>query len=520
MEINKRIKTPSCWVLLILSLLMLNGCGYRLQITREDSNIRIKLAQTVPAASLDASEAFHETTPSGSPSKTPDTTEIGASETEALQSETPKADTAKQNVPEAEMAETGPSETAMVKANIGETESFFIKEAGKAYDGNEITGKSGLVPIQESSKQIEDESARENLTTDLGQTGDQLNFDPLFYPYYAMLDSVSQAVYRQIYANASALIPTFSPVKEVTTTQLGNIFEAVYNDHPDLFWLDNTYSYKYLSNGICAEVTLQFNETARDLNASKKLFQQNAEAILAGARDLTSDYEKELFVHDSLVEHVDYVTSSPLNQSAYSALVNGKTVCSGYAKAFQYLLQKLNIPCYLATGYSRENHAWNIVRLGDGYYNIDVTWDDVDSGIYDFFNKTDLDFKSTHKRQGMSLKLPACNGGEYSGLAPDKRPSLEDFGMSETDVSGNLEDYYINCYNQIMEQGAGSVEFYNVIPSTLWNAIENAYNTKDYRYGYADRVMKDLGARSYQVSIEVEVLKGDYYLLKHTASIE
>lgn len=495
MKMKKRINSLTRWGLLILSLLMLNGCGYSLQITREDSNIRIKLMQNSPAASQDTPEVTEGTAPSSPSPQTPDTTKA-----EAPESEPPKT----------EASETG----------ITETQSVSIKEAGKAYDEKEIADKNGLVPIYESSEQIADEAAKEDLTTDLGRTGDQLEFDPLYYPYYAMLDSASQAVYRQIYANTSALISTFSPARDVTTSQLGTIFEAVYNDHPELFWLDNTYSYKYLPDGICAEVTLQFNETAGDLNASKNLFQQNAEAILSGARGLTNDYEKELFVHDSLVERVDYVTDSPLNQSAFSALVNGKTVCSGYARAFQYLLHQLKIPCYLATGYSRENHAWNIVRLGDGCYNVDVTWDDVDSGIYEFFNKTDLDFKSTHKRQGMSLKLPACNGGQYSGVAPDKRPGLEEFGMSREDVLDNLENYYINCYTQIMEQGTGAVEFYNLIPASLWSAIENTYNTKDYRYGYADRVMSDLGARSYQVSIEVEELKGDYYLLKHTAVIE
>ena len=68
------------------------------------------------------------------------------------------------------------------------------------------------------------------------------------------------------------------------------------------------------------------------------------------------------------------------------AIVNKKTVCAGYAKAFQLLLTKLNIPCYYIVGFAKEAHAWNIVKL-DGYYNVDLTWDDAKEQ-YKYFNKT------------------------------------------------------------------------------------------------------------------------------------
>ena len=88
----------------------------------------------------------------------------------------------------------------------------------------------------------------------------------------------------------------------------------------------------------------------------------------------------------------------------------------GYSRAFQYLMQQLGIPCYYCTGYSGENHAWNIVYLYGEYYNVDLTWDDTEPTTYDFFNKTDADYADTHVRRGLAQKLPACEGVSYRNL--------------------------------------------------------------------------------------------------------
>ena len=208
-----------------------------------------------------------------------------------------------------------------------------------------------------------------------GYTGDGLEFDALYYPYYAMLSEKGQHIYRQIYANANEGYQTFAPVEAVTAAELKNIFSAVYNDHPELFWLETAYSWKYVGNGQCVEIDLQFNRTIQDLENAKSLFDENVNRILLGAQNLSGDYDREKFVHDTLIDRIVYDMGAEMNQSAYSALVNGQTVCAGYARAFQYLMQQLGIPCYYCTGSAGERHAWNIVMLDDGFYNVDTTWD-------------------------------------------------------------------------------------------------------------------------------------------------
>ncbi|MDE6064860.1 MAG: hypothetical protein K2G20_09820, partial [Lachnospiraceae bacterium] len=233
-----------------------------------------------------------------------------------------------------------------------------------------VSGRNGYQPVQEDNTQIADTDAemlRQQIGT--GETGEGLTFDSLYYPYYAMLSENGQSLYRQIYANAKNLNGVFAPAQDIAVNEIRNVFAAVYNDHPELFWLDTAYACKYIQNGQCVEIDLQFNRTAQNLDSAKAEFEQRAAVIVSGAQNLGSEYEKEKYVHDMLLAQVEYSLSAEMNQSAYSALVNGRTVCAGYARAFQYLMQQLHVPCYYCTGYAGENHAWNMILLSDGYYN-------------------------------------------------------------------------------------------------------------------------------------------------------
>ena len=55
---------------------------------------------------------------------------------------------------------------------------------------------------------------------------------------------------------------------------------------------------------------------------------------------------------------------APDNQNIYSALVGKRTVCAGYARSAQYLLQKMGMECIYVTGTcaNGEAHAWNQVK--------------------------------------------------------------------------------------------------------------------------------------------------------------
>ncbi len=422
----------------------------------------------------------------------------------------------------------------------GIADNYVAPEKNPTKAPEAVSGLSGYRPVTEEKEQVPKEEA-DNLSSILatGNLGTEYTFPEEFYPYYAMLEEDMKLLYKQIYANANDLMTSFVPAVTVDVNSLRNVFEAVCNDHPELFWLDTSYSCKYTKDAKCVEITLKYNAAADRLETARMEWNVSAEQILMEARTLGSDAQKEEYVHDVLLRLVEYNENNALGQSAYSAMVKGQSVCAGYARAFQYLMQQLGIPCYYCTGYAGEDHAWNIVKLDGRYVNVDVTWDDTEPATRDYFNKSDAAFSDTHVRTRLSVYLPACVGqdavasdatekpGEETPRPTpmtwtDKKPQKEDpdsdlkeAGVTESEIVRTLADYYKKCEKQLIEKGKGHVEFSNVIPETLWSTIEKAYSDGSYKKGYVEAALKEMKGDDFAVQIQAQRLGAGYYRIYH-----
>lgn len=265
-----------------------------------------------------------------------------------------------------------------------------------------------------------------------GYTGNTV-FDPSYYPYYQMLGSGAKDAYAMIYDGLASGQTNIKLGGGMSPQDVKDAFNMVLLDHPELFWVRTDFNYSYIK--VTGAVTsAQFNfydfaSTPEGLANAKREFDAAAGAILAGARQYNTAVEKELYIHDALNGTAEFNVSAKYSQSAYSALVLHSSVCAGYARAFQYLMQKSGIPCFYcmgtadgdavaATGGDDTSHSWNIVRTGHTYCNVDCMWDDSVSNAYGknqypFFNLADKDFLY-HTRTGQSVNLPSCNDENQS----------------------------------------------------------------------------------------------------------
>lgn len=178
---------------------------------------------------------------------------------------------------------------------------------------------------------------------------------------------------------------------------------AFYADYPELFWARPTYYYYKANPNLCAGIAFEYNSHYKNLNKELPLFLETANNILAGM-PTGSDYEKELYLHDVLVNKVTYTSSKLEEQNGYTTLVDGKGVCAGYAFALQYLLMRAGIQSYYVVGFAGENHAWNLAKIDGKWYYVDATWDDpLNNGsddpyspYYSYFNITTKKLKEDH----------------------------------------------------------------------------------------------------------------------------
>lgn len=251
--------------------------------------------------------------------------------------------------------------------------------------------------------------------------GDAVIVESVSYDKYAyqQLDEEGKQTYDQIYdciISFNNRITLSTKNKDV----LANAYEAVMADYGNLFWV-NGYQYNTYTNND-EVIGLEFEPKYSMTEEQKDVYQAKIDAVatdwLSGISQSASDYDKALYVFETLIKNVDYDKDSIENQNILSVFIYKSTVCQGYADAAWYLLEQLGIKSTIITGTANnESHAWNLVYLDDAYYYMDVTWgnskyldsnNDTSGRInYAYFAMTTEEISQNHVITS-SFEVPEC----------------------------------------------------------------------------------------------------------------
>lgn len=212
----------------------------------------------------------------------------------------------------------------------------------------------------------------------------------------------------------------------LTEEDIDRIFCYVLADHPEYFYVDGYRYTKYTRMERLVKIEFSGSYICGGQECAERWaqIQEAADELLAQAPAGGDDYEKARYVYETLIRSTDYVLDAPDSQNLYSVLVNGASVCQGYAKATQYLLCRLGIPCVLVQGQVEpgEGHAWNLLCLDGEYYYMDTTWgdasyrqtggeepdqDQIPQVNYDYLCVTTDQLLRTHTPGG-DVPLPEC----------------------------------------------------------------------------------------------------------------
>lgn len=230
--------------------------------------------------------------------------------------------------------------------------------------------------------------------------------------FYNQLDEKSRIIYRAFESNKEQmktgtyqieLGTSFSDILSQSNGQekLGEYYqsaiEAYTYDNPEIFYLSpkkmylnietttrggtSTYNV-YINSGNEANYLSEEFSSKEEIDQAMAQIEQVKNQIVQNRTGNT--YEDIKMVHDYLVDNISYDSSLSKENiyNIYGALVNRECVCEGYARAFKYLLDELDIPCVMVIGTATnshgetENHAWNYAQLNGNWYAVDSTWDD------------------------------------------------------------------------------------------------------------------------------------------------
>lgn len=141
-------------------------------------------------------------------------------------------------------------------------------------------------------------------------------------------------------------------------------------------WYLGPYSYKYnKETNIVSSVTFKLRDP--DVYDYALYEQTVAEILHETVKPGMSQWQIALAIHDYLVLNCAYDETLTYHR-AYDALVGRSAVCSGYAEAYMDLLRRVGIECRYVSSKDMD-HAWNLVKIGDHWLHVDVTWDDPTS---------------------------------------------------------------------------------------------------------------------------------------------
>lgn len=309
---------------------------------------------------------------------------------------------------------------------------------------------SGCSPKSDSSSLVEKELPEKQIETS----------EEVFYYGYQSLLEEEQQVYRQIAQGLEQQKPEIK-ITPILEDRLVPVFNMVMIDHPEYFWIEGEFQYTTVENldentKTATQLMPIYTIEKEKVAELKQQIEQQAKEWIAGIDASADTYEKIKSVYELLIREVEYDETSSYNQTIQSVFLGKKTVCMGYAKATQYLLNKMGIFCTLVTGTilddSNSSHAWNLVQIGDHYYYVDTTWGspgytakgDKEGVIsYSYLCCSDKILGVTHKANE-DILLPSCSDESYhyyrrNGCWYESYDSEQISDVLKRDIEANCE---------------------------------------------------------------------------------
>lgn len=153
------------------------------------------------------------------------------------------------------------------------------------------------------------------------------------------------------------------------------VFEDVYRNSPEFFYVRNTLHYRYTPNGNVTSLSFSYSMGITARKQATRVYQTEISRIVTETENLCeTEVEKALYVHDLLIASFSYDEDESIFD-VYHFLTEKKGVCQAYALTYMAILREMDIPCFLVAS-DEMNHAWNLVYLDDAWYHVDLTYDD------------------------------------------------------------------------------------------------------------------------------------------------
>lgn len=357
---------------------------------------------------------------------------------------------------------------------------------------------------------------------------------------YATLEDAAdylrgKMVARKTYMTIRVAGSKDTALKNVKTI-LNKVFEYDINGAPNegdyLYWHMKYMRWTTPKKNNDGTQTINLGFLYRTTASEERFVTSKVNAIVSGLNLKSAslnEYQKVRAIYDYVMsiiqyDHYHYETDQSFNYmyTAYEALNSGYAVCQAYATLFYRLCEEVGISARVICGNDDASgsptHGWNIVKIGNYYYNLDATWDDADVPKHVYFLKNmsefvghqrnavnaGADFDKRFPTAAVSYPIPEADvtnkminvnnvtgtvslidGGSYSLTANDGRPKVLFFMNPKECSVAWLNQFY----------GIGVLK--NGTCNTAIIDIYDGYTPEDIRKGKSDTLMHAIRDISY-----------------------
>lgn len=214
-----------------------------------------------------------------------------------------------------------------------------------------------------------------------------------------------------------------------------------------------------------------------------------------------SQIQIEQGVHDYLCQHITYAEDDVQSHSVVGPILRGRGVCDGISKTAKMLFQVLGVEAHVIDGmaknmasFSYEPHAWNLIRINQRWYHLDITFDNTISGNsirYDYFNLSDKEILKDHVKGNIILftEIECRDEKDYylsNGLCFSNEALLKEYlkGQLRKRTSGTIqlrttediaEESVLSIFERCLRENGGKVSYTESVNSVrgvfMWEVL-------------------------------------------------
>ena len=260
------------------------------------------------------------------------------------------------------------------------------------------------------------------------------------YGYQSLRTDAERQLYKELDQRGRIPVPEpFAYDRSIPAKRVWEIIDIYVMDYPEVFWIRPDAPCTFPDGRILLTYTAEGDELESMRTSLEEIIGEFQKTI--GPDD--TPYEAERKINEFIIERCSYNYDALSDdkyyeaneRDAYGALVDGRAICEGYARAAKLLLDRCGINNVLVLGHMRMKHTGHIVNaveLDGEWYYLDVTNNDYDNcpaEHYQYFNCTTAYLKNkmtidplyseetlTERASLHNIYIPECNGTKYNLL--------------------------------------------------------------------------------------------------------